>query len=70
MNIYILSRVGSCNYDEYRAKIIVAKNETRARELANINTGGEGKIWNNPLLIYCETIQEDKEEIILEEYKA
>jgi hypothetical protein len=57
--IYLLTRIGDTEYDEYDAKIIRAKTENEARYIANETTGDEGRIWDNATLVKCENIDSD-----------
>ena len=53
MKIFLLGRVEGADYDEYNAKVIRAKNEKQARELANERRGGGGKIWTDEKEVTC-----------------
>ena len=44
------------SWDEYDRKLIRAKNEDHAREIANTNTGDEGRIWTDKKLVQCEIV--------------
>jgi hypothetical protein len=59
MKLYLLRRKGPTYFDEYVAKLVRATTELHARELANEQTGDEGKIWNNPKLVSSEVITEE-----------
>ena len=54
--IYLLKRIGETWYDEYDAKIVRARSEGSAREIADKEPGDEGKIWTDPELVSCEKI--------------
>lgn len=69
MKIYLLER-NDCGYDEYRAKVIVAKNESRARELANEQVGDEGRIWADESQVTCTIVDAKKEMIVLADFNA
>ena len=45
MRLYLLTRTDGPTYDAYEAKLIRAKSQKQAREIANIDTGDEGEIW-------------------------
>ena len=47
MALYLLTRNGKCDYDEYHEKVIRAGTESEARRIANDNVGDEGKIWDS-----------------------
>lgn len=55
MEIYLLER-DDWGYDEFDAKVIVAKDELEAREIANMNVGDEGRIWTDPTKVRCKKI--------------
>lgn len=69
--IYLLTRYDTGGYDMYDAKVVRAKCEYRARELANMHVGDEGKIWQNKHLVRCRAMSSSGEEcIILESFNA
>jgi hypothetical protein len=71
MAIYLLKRIGHTRYDEYSAKIVRATSKERAAEIANINVGDEGHIWENKTLVSCERVgQTGKSEEILADFNA
>ena len=71
MKIYLLERVDGADYDEYDAKVIRAKNEKQAREIANERTGDEGKIWVDEKEVTCVVVPAAGEaEEILGSFKA
>lgn len=70
MNIYILTRLNGIGYDEYDAKVVVAKNEQNARKIANESNGCEGKIWNNKEVVSCQIVDDTKEGEVLGSYNA
>jgi len=53
MALYLLSRSNNIGYDEFDAKVIRANTESHAREIANSNTGCEGKICADTKLVDC-----------------
>lgn len=69
MKIYLLSR-DDYGYDEYSSKVVIAKNEERARELANDNTGDEGRIWTNSDLVFCNLVGTKTEGVLLGAFNA
>lgn len=69
MKIYLLERK-ECGYDEYGAKVIVAKNEARAREMANEQVGDEGKIWTDETQVTCTIVDLKKEMVVSAEFHA
>ncbi len=69
MKIWILKR-DDHGYDEYDGKVIVAKNAKRAREIANENTGDEGRIWTDAALVSCEEIKATEEGEVLGSFNA
>lgn len=70
MKIYVLDRMEIVNYDEYYGKVIVAKDEWRAREIANENVGDEGKIWNDPTRVSCKEVDKKCEGVVLSAFCA
>ncbi len=70
MNVYILRMIGIVNYNEYDAKVVVAKNEIRARELANAQPGGEGKIWQDKEMVSCNKVNKQVEGAVLASFNA
>lgn len=69
--IYLLTRTDHTEYDEYDAKVVRARSEKRARYIANITTGDEGKIWTDPTKVTCEVLKTSKPEgIILASFNA
>lgn len=69
MKIYLLERK-ECSYDEYGLKVIVAKNEARARELANEQVGDEGRIWTDASQVTCTKVDTKKEMVVAAEFHA
>lgn len=67
MNVYVLVRASS-DYDEYIAMAIVAESEDRARQIANKNSGLEGKVWDKTAT--CEVVDTEKEQLILQEFRC
>ncbi len=71
MKLYLLERINETDWDEYAAKLIRAKNESGARELANKHTGDEGKIWNDSSLASCKVVSSSGvEEEIISDFNA
>ncbi len=70
MKVYILRMIGIVGYDEYDAKMVVAKNEIRARELANMAYGGEGKIWQDEKMVICNKVDKQVEGVVLASFNA
>jgi hypothetical protein len=65
--IYKLTRTGNdVGYDEYDAKIVRAGREQEARRIANLRTGDEGAVWDNPDRVDCVAVDlvGDSEEIL------
>lgn len=60
------------HYDAYDEKVIIASNEENARNIANKETGEEGKIWNDPNLVSCEQIdlRKNEEYVLLSSFNA
>jgi len=55
---------------EYVTKIILAKSEIEAREIANKNTSFEGKIWTDIEKVECTEIITDSESRVIVEIMA
>ncbi len=70
MKVYILRIIGIAGYDEYDAKVVVAENKIRARELANAKYGDEGEIWQNEEMVSCNKIDKQKEGVVLASFNA
>ena len=71
MKIFLLERTDGYGYDEYDAKIIRAKDEGKARELANNCTGDEGNIWTDEKEVACKQITVAGEEgVVLASFNA
>lgn len=64
-NVYLLTRVDKIGYDEYRAKVVIAKNADEARLLANVKVGDEGKIWFDRTKVQCQKVNDDYPSIVL-----
>jgi hypothetical protein len=57
MKIYkLVNFAGYQGYDTYDAMVIAASSAKRARQLANEETGDEGKIWADANMVSCEMI--------------
>ena len=71
MKIFLLRRIGDADWDEYLTKLVRAKNEKQAREMANERVGDEGRIWTNPNKVSCETLSRKGDpEIIIEQFNT
>lgn len=70
MNLYLLTRLEKTGWDEYHAKVIVAYNHANARELANLRTGDEGKIWTDETKVACVEVSFNSPSIVWEDFKA
>ena len=70
MKLYLLSRnQDSVWYDQFTDKLIRAKSERRAREIASLDIRDEGDIWWNKTLVTAKIVTEDgQEEVILTSY--
>lgn len=55
--IYQLIRTDYVGYDEYLGKVIRAESEQEAREIANQDTGDEGKLWTDPTKVACSLVE-------------
>lgn len=69
MKIFLLERK-ECGWDEYDAKVIVAKNEQRAREIANQNVGDEGQVWTDESQVTCKIVEVKSEGEVLGSFRA
>jgi len=69
MKIYLLKR-RECGWDEYSARVIIAKNEQRAREIANENIGYEGQIWADASRVTCKIVEKKIEGEVLASFRA
>jgi len=69
VKIYLLERK-ECGYDEYGAKVIIAKSEARAREMANEQVGDEGQIWTDESQVTCTIVDLKKEMVVSAEFHA
>lgn len=67
MKIYLVSRTDKVDYDEHAAFVVRAKSPKRAKEMC-IGVGFYGTRLDN--LKVKEVSNEDKEEIILEDFRA
>lgn len=70
MKIFLLKQIEGADWDEYNGKVIVAKDEARAREIANADVGDEGKIWDNPQKVSCVVVDKTVEGVVLDDFKA
>ena len=70
MKLFLLHRGGVAWYDQYEGKLIRAETEKRAREIANEDIRGEGKIWDRDEVI-CEIITlSGKEGVVMADFNA
>jgi len=69
VKIYLLERK-ECGYDEYGLKVVIAKNEARAREMANEQVGDEGQIWTDASQVTCTIVDTKKEMVVAAEFHA
>jgi hypothetical protein len=69
MKIYFLERIDECQYEEHIEKVVMARSETRAREIANANCGIEGKIWHDLEKVSCKKVPLKIEHEILAAWK-
>ncbi len=70
MKVYILRMIGIAGYDTCDAKVVVAKNKTRARQLANAEPSGEGKIWQDKEMVSCNKVDKEVEGVVLASFNA
>ena len=72
MAIFLITRTGSVDYEEYRAFVIKAQDEDEARQIASETNGTEGRgQWLNPSFSKCEELKEDGvSEIICSDFNA
>jgi hypothetical protein len=70
MKIYVLVRNDEAGYDEYDSKVFVAKNEKRAREIANRHVGDEGEMWTDTRLVACEIVDISVEREVVGSFNA
>ena len=71
--IYILDRADKAGirYDECFSKVIRARSEQEARDIANASSGDEGQLWTDPVKVTCEMIEADGASgTILEAFKG
>ncbi len=71
MKLYLLTRLHTVGWDEVVSLVIRAENEEQATQIANTNTGNEGEIWDDPLQVSCEVLENEGDVgIIIDDYKA
>jgi len=71
MQLYLLTREETAYYDEYDSKLIRAKSQKQAREIANENVGDEGKIWDDKKLVKSTIIVNHGEVgVVIESFNA
>jgi len=68
MKIFLLKRKKLVGYDEFGAMLIVAKNEVRAREIANKHAADEGRIWADAARVSCKIIDGKTEGIVISDF--
>ena len=56
MNIYLLSRGGAWDYDEYDAFVVAATSDEEARLIASTDDRECGNAWMDPNFASCELI--------------
>jgi len=56
MKLWVLEQRDGYGWDEYGSKVIRARTEEKARAIANVSTGDEGKIWSDKKLVSCERV--------------
>lgn len=69
MKLWHLFRTDDIGYDEYEEKIISAKTEKRAREIANEQVGDEGKIWDGET-VKCELVKATEEGVYMSSFRS
>jgi len=70
MNVYLLYRLDYIGFDEYEAKVIIARTEGEARTLANAKYADEGPIWNDPTKVVCTNLDLHVARVVLESFRA
>ena len=68
--VYLLRRLLDVGLDEYEGKVIIASSAKAARNVANLKTGDEGKIWTDPSKVACIEIKTDEPSVVLTAFKA
>lgn len=59
------------SYDYFDSKMIRAKSEEEARELANMGVGDEGRIWEDENFVSCEVIKvSGKKQVLISSFNA
>lgn len=59
LKLYLLVRVDEADYDENESLVVRAYNRKSAREIANVVSASEGKIWGNSRLTQCFRLKDD-----------
>ena len=70
MHIYLLERIQGADYDEYESMVIIADSPTRARKIANQNSGDEGYIWTDTSQVSCTLIDIKNEGVVLTSFRG
>jgi hypothetical protein len=72
MKLYLLTRKGRTDYDEYDAQIIRASSPKAARKLAALGAGAEGaSVWLKSSGSMCQTLKEKgPQKVILGSFNA
>jgi hypothetical protein len=71
MYLYLLKRKDHPDYDEYDEKLVRANCPKHAREIANEETGDEGKIWTDSKKVSCHMVKSSgKYGVIIDSFNA
>lgn len=72
MRLYFLRVRTFAGYDSYDGKVISAPSPAAARRMANVTTGGEGKIWQDAKKTTCTCIGTSSigQAVVLQSYCA
>lgn len=70
LNVYLLNRATEFNYDEFIGKVIIAAHSDQARKIANIKTGDEGRIWQDPEKVNCIKMPLNFPSVVLESFNT
>jgi hypothetical protein len=79
MNLYLIERKGTTDYDEYAGFVIAASNEVEARNLATEEDsyphgGGAGKAWLDGDFADCKLIAtsatHETAQVVLSDFRA
>lgn len=58
MSVFLLSRTDSPVGGDNTSCVVLAADETAAREVANTNSGAEGYLWRDSSRVKCEMLAE------------